>query len=511
MDRLFNSDRLCEILQEVTSGKEKADFDCIRDAYNGKDFMSLLICADNPSSLDSTIFEKLLSWRNAILENIQNNQPNTYQIQECAKIIRTLKSWLTELLETSNLELLAAFCHVFGYLNVPYGEVFQKNDIDSAKSFALAQKLGSELVKIQISFALPNKRYWENELTKTYKEGYNETNIVKAYKMILAIEREHGIDVSNFIQVQSLAFICFLDEKEYYKLLEKQTNLTSIVAYLHCIPAKDIQGILTRNSCQNKWILFEGIRQTLENEYHEASITYSSIQEINDTILTIKQIDHSFFIQTLRFFYPNRNFQKALGIYLANSDKDDIKEFVEQVVEINEYNDDKEIDPLYDALTSQFSESQDELLKSLCEEIWKKWDSYCTKALQGNKTYLSKSFRTKYFKFVVNHIYFSTKENEEWLVRRAEETLREVNSIDTVWKKTSSEQQTLFFILLGKLEAIGHVWKHMKFQIIEHPKLQTNLQKFSDNRILRHRFFFTDESYKTIQNVVELYNDKSDV
>lgn len=365
----------------------------------------------------------------------------------------------------------------------------------------IQQKLKNELILIvkslKSSISKNQGTYSDLQFVKSYEEGTKAANVKLIYEFVDAVERGMGFHAPAFIP-EVVMFLSKLDCDLLVEGLNEKQEVLEIILLLNDIEFQEKIDVLTNPNLINKWCLYELFRQIL-NESQKIDLSQELIIKLSFIFLRIAKSD----IRLYKGILLNRKYDKNFILIFANAINGLEKNFIDVYIEtlqMNTYSNNLELNRLFLITLIDIGVGENALY--LIEKIYYKWVAYLDE-LYEKGTYISDLVYTDYYYCVLH--YLTETLDEHTIIEELNMILHCLDFLETTWKKSSTTEQSQFFIYLTRLYTLSIIYKEKNIKVPNNYYKQVT--KYTDNPKLWLKYFNCIEIpsiFKEINNNLDI-------
>lgn len=400
---------------------------------------------------------------------------------ELIELLSTAKAYFDKSVRESDLKSLLIFLSVNCYLKIGIHNLLINANIKQEEIEKLSEPVAKLLSSVNYQINKPTDTpYYEATLFKTAEEGFKVEDVEKIYELILAMERGGRGFHFNFLLENLIYFFFLFNRKAFFAHISHLKHPHQNVFYFQSFQQTDIITLLNEPSVQNKWTLFELIRQLLKNERVQ-EVTENSQLAILDGLNKLYSNDSNIYKQSIAFFHSSKGFNFALGRQLSKLSETEISDICSNFLPINKY-------PSYleqrDALLEQFK-STSERSKYLValKVIFQRWCELRLSFEQSDTGYQNELLLTDFANFIVH--WYQEELSSDQLISLFSQSLSKLIWIDCEWFKSYSKEVTNFHLYLTDAYLLSFALRNREIQNDKIIELTNDLK---GNRILVSRF-----------------------
>ena len=340
---------------------------------------------------------------------------------------------------------------------------------------------------VNINFDDIPENHWEKESYDKYILGLKNLEFNKIYNFVEAFERGMGYRFDTYFDF--LVFVTYrLFFNDLIEIINKKKDTFGIIYLTHNLSIEETL-ILARHS-NNILLKFEAIRKSVYFNQYSLNSLKNERKLLQKIIINFTKKNH-LWQEFLKFYllYPSRNPQlfEPLSKVVSLLEKDKIDMLVESI-KINLYiSDDSRT-----ALNSCFLEIENDDKQRYClEKLFYKWENF----INTSNDYFLGIVLTDIFDMVI--IYIRDFLDKNLIIKNVEEIIHDLEEINNIWFKNSSEQNNYFYKQMSKLFAYGFAFEKYEMHILKN--------KVRD--ICMNSIELQTESHHNMKTTLQLFNE----
>lgn len=400
------------------------------------------------------------------------------EVLNTAYFIKLINSKVTKI---TDVKSLIPILTTYKFLGLSYDDYNLIQSID----LQIQQKLKNESILIvkslKDSISKNHGTYSDLQFVKSYQEGTKAADVKLIYEFVDALERGVGFRAPAFIP-EVVMFLLKLDCDLLVEGLNEKQEVLEIILLLNDIEFQEKIDILTNPNLINKWCLYELFRQIL-NESQEIDLSQELIKKLSFIFLRIAKSDINLYKEIL----INRKYHKNFILIFANAINGLEKNFIDVYIEtlqMNTHSNYLEINRLF--LNTLIDIGVGENALYLFETIYYKWGAYLNE-LYEKGAYISDLVYTDYYYCVLN--YLTVTLDEHTIITELNITLDNLDSLEAIWKKNSTVEQSQFFIILTRVYTLSIIYKKKNIKVQHNSSLYKQVIKYTHNPKLWLKYF----------------------
>ncbi|WP_099190814.1 hypothetical protein [Tepidibacter mesophilus] len=425
-----------------------------------------------------------------------DNKIKKQDIIHAKNVLNKLVDIINKSLEDINI--IIVFLLVISYFDIDFSDLISKSDFDESQIKVVSTKLKNLLGNLQLKVSkYDDLPYSERQFIDEYIIGLEENNINKVYNLIDALERGRDIYFGG-INNRLIEFLYFIDYDALIDIIKCKEKPVDIKFYLSSLNLEEQLKLGLDDRINNKWILFEVIRQIL-SEYKNKEMPENYIEKIANILERISIVEEQFFIQSLTYYKKFIDFHKALGITLSRLDKSFIEIYANSI-EVTQYKHSIEDNKQFLIYLDKYSIGSDKV-NLFCKIIYEKWEQLNEKVLTEGQ-YLNEILYSSCLNSVITYLIVELKDVDE-AHRKLEDAINNLLKSRYVWKDNFSVETTHFFIYITKLYFLSIVFRENNFVFTD----RRDLKKKMDGYLLDERtWILYFRSNQIPQIITEIYD-----
>lgn len=390
--------------------------------------------------------------RKLITDNqLQLQREVSIGLDELIQILACAVNQFNLAISKSEIKPVLIFLSINCYLEIDLAHYYEV--AKSKRSKELESKIDQILSSVHFETKLENNdSFYETELLEIFKEGIKAEDIEKTYRLISAVERG-GLGFHFNFLLESLIYFYFrLNSKAFATHLNTLKKPDQIVFYLQSFVLKDLITLYNVDVIDNKWVLFELIRQVIDEEKRTAEEFYQDeIETLLGAITQLLKVDRKFYFQCVRYFPRSKKFNIALGMHCCTLDEQDLLELFETSIPIDKYSFGMESRNL---LFKEFDKTKNrKSFKRVSAIAHKKWTQLCNEIATDKEGFQNEILLSDLADFIVLHFSNQARKN---LLNQFENCINHLRWIDSEWFHDESKQITKFNLYLSELYLLSY-------------------------------------------------------
>lgn len=459
-------DSALEEMENVTENEISADIYNISEILKDYEVTELINLEMPPEILPKNIKEQLIQ----TAHKIKSKKFEKEDVKFFAKMLKINIFFLNKSILDENFIFLSPISTIFYYLQIR--PEFLSRIVSKDKFSKINENIFEIFKKLDDSFNVQMiTSDIEQEALRRYKTGLTKDDLTSIYYLIEGVER--GRDVYPNFFVIFLARLLLIEPIKYFYVLESIKEPFFMVKYINIIENKLQKNFFKIiQSSNNKWLVFEYLRQIFKELPFEGTLNGEKIESISLLFGRLYDLDdEEFFVQGIKFLTKFKN-QKYLGLsvgaFLSNFDERSIIKKLVEVMGINEraFNLD-----FWTFIAKSLEKENKELLEFMGQLIFNKWDNFFKELFADEKIILGLIY-TDYLNIVVWYLQECLSKDRSKFLKLLEQKLDSIINYKSFWIKYPSRKR---LILLSYVYNMSEAWKNVLNSEIEVETLKNKI------------------------------------
>lgn len=481
---------IIQAFKKIDDSPSNIELDKILNGLNEYKLEDLISNQENVSL--NLYYNKLHGITNKYLHGFFANYQT--HISEFAGILSSARKFLVNAIDDGDVKSLLIFLTVNCYLKISISRFYGKK-LNKKKKQKLSKNITTLLKALQIKIDVPIKAsYYEHELKIKADEGFKEENIEKLYDFVLAVERGGRGFHFSFLLENIIAFLYQLDIKALVSQLNKLERPETNIFYLQSFLKIDLIEI-SKNEIENKWVLFELIRQIIDKEKRDADILIEDKSAIVICLQKLHLIAPAIYRQSIPFFHKSKLFNIALGKQICELENSEMLAAF-KLLPIDKY--DHNLLARTGLLEELRVHADDSNYLQVLHTAHESWQNLFD-SIYKSDDFINNLFLTSHANFIIH--YYNNEKDSEQLIELMVALLEKLIWINSEWFVSESQQIKAFYLYFSHAYLISFAFRNKQLKELRVPLLIDQLkasETFSLRKITNNGISHLDTIFNNI-------------